>query len=81
MATRRPTRPATRRRNRRGGPRTAAPVRAAAARAVDRVLSSPDAFSLLIDRLEAEGWRIERAPVPLPSAVESAELVTPGRVR
>jgi hypothetical protein len=80
MSARKPTRPGSRRRTPRR-PRTAAPVRAAAARAVDRVLSSPDAFSLLIHRLEGEGWRIERAPLPLPSGVEPAELVTPGRAR
>jgi hydroxyethylthiazole kinase-like sugar kinase family protein len=61
MALRKSTR-ATARRQR---ARTAAPVRAAAARAVERVLSSPDAFALLIGRLEAEGWRIERAAVEL----------------
>jgi len=37
-------------------------VRAAAARAVARVLSSRDAFALLLRRLEAAGWRIEREP-------------------
>src|SRR5438046_1150450 len=31
-----------------------------AARAVERVLSSADAFALLIRRLEAAGWRVER---------------------
>jgi hypothetical protein len=35
-------------------------VRAAAARAVERVLSSPDALALLIERLEAAGWHVER---------------------
>ena len=48
------------RRRRSGG--TSAPVRAAAARAVERVLTSPDAFALLVARLEAEGWRIGKAP-------------------
>ena len=47
-------------RRRRAGARTARPVRSAAARAVDRVLGSADAFALLIRRLEAAGWRIER---------------------
>jgi len=35
-------------------------VRSAAARAVERVLGSADAFALLIRRLEATGWRVER---------------------
>jgi hypothetical protein len=48
-------------RRRRSGA-AAGPVRAAAARAVEKVLSSPDAFALLVARLEAEGWRIEKAP-------------------
>lgn len=48
------------RRRRTGG--ASGPVRAAAARAVERVLTSPDAFALLVARLEAEGWRIEKAP-------------------
>src|SRR5881392_3725534 len=54
MPTRKPPR------RRRAGARTARPVRSAAARAVDRVLGSADAFALLIRRLEAAGWRIER---------------------
>jgi hypothetical protein len=37
-------------------------VSAAAARAVERVLSSPDAFALLVRRLEAAGWHVEREP-------------------
>jgi hypothetical protein len=41
--------------------RTPEAVRAAAARAVSRVLSSEDALALLVRRLEAAGWRIERA--------------------
>jgi hypothetical protein len=36
-------------------------VQAAARRAVEHVLSSEEAFALLISRLEAAGWRIERA--------------------
>jgi len=36
------------------------PVRSAAARAVERVLGSPGAFALLVRRLEAAGWRVER---------------------
>ena len=35
-------------------------VRSAAARAVDRVLSSRESFALLIRRLESAGWQIER---------------------
>ena len=44
-------------------------MRIAAARAVERVLSSPDAFALLIARLETEGWRIERAPLTVAANV------------
>jgi len=39
-------------------------VRAAAARAVDRVLSSEETFALLIRRLEAAGWHVERPAIP-----------------
>lgn len=64
MATRRsaPARVARQRSRRRRTSAAAAPVRAAAARAVEKVLSSPDAFAMLVARLEAEGWRIEKAP-------------------
>jgi hypothetical protein len=72
MPTRKPPR------RRRAGARTVRPVRSAAARAVERVLGSADAFALLIRRLEAAGWRIERdvssravartTPAPAPSA-------------
>jgi hypothetical protein len=63
MPQRRSVRASVAKRSRRRRPgATAAPVRAAAARAVERVLSSPDAFALLVARLEAEGWRIEKAP-------------------
>lgn len=62
--------PATRRRK---PPRhsVARPVHAAAARAVERVLRSEEAFALLISRLEAAGWHVERTaadagPPPLP---------------
>jgi len=71
--------------------RTAAPVRAAAALAVERVLGSQEAFALMIDRLEAAGWRIERAPddAPPPSgrvttgraATGAATLTVPERAR
>jgi hypothetical protein len=54
-------------------------VRSAAARAVERVLGSPGAFALLIRRLEAAGWRIEREvpdgslrAAPAPAAAPSA---------
>ena len=55
MSTRKRTR-----RRRRAPARTARPVRIAAARAVDAVLGSRDAFALLVRRLEAAGWRVER---------------------
>jgi hypothetical protein len=53
-----PPRPAhsTRRR------RTSARVSAAAARAVDAVLSSEEALALLVHRLEAAGWHVDRQP-------------------
>ena len=41
---------------------------AAAARAVDRLLSSEAAFEVLVARLEAAGWRIERQPGTRPNA-------------
>jgi hypothetical protein len=52
---------------RKGAPRrrrrsTARPVSAAAARAVERILASPDTFALLVRRLEAAGWHVEREP-------------------
>ena len=53
------------RRKRTAAPRrvgTAAAIGAAAARAVDRVLSSEEALALLLRRLEAAGWHIEREP-------------------
>jgi hypothetical protein len=40
--------------------RTAPRVSAAAARAVDAVLSSHEAFALLVQRLEEAGWHVER---------------------
>jgi hypothetical protein len=36
------------------------PVQAAARRAVERLLSSEEAFAILISRREAAGWRVER---------------------
>jgi hypothetical protein len=41
-------------------------VRAAAVRAVERVLSSEESFALLIHRLEQAGWHIERPAVENP---------------
>lgn len=61
--------------------RSAAPLRAAAARAVERVLSSPDAFALLIGRLEAEGWRIERVPAAIVAEVGTPEPAASARER
>jgi hypothetical protein len=45
----------------------ARPVRDAAARAVEKVLRSEEAFALLISRLEAAGWHVERGGVPEPA--------------
>jgi hypothetical protein len=66
---------ATRRAKSRSRRSSARPVRAAAARAVDQVLSSEESFALLIRRLERAGWRIER---PAPS---SEPLTPPSRAR
>jgi hypothetical protein len=69
MATTRPRRLRPAARTRRPVRRTPESIRAAAARAVDRVLASEDAFALLIERLEHAGWRVERTPdAPLPSS-------------
>jgi hypothetical protein len=40
--------------------RTRRTIRAAAERAVDRLLSSEERFALLIRRLQDAGWQIER---------------------
>jgi hypothetical protein len=77
MALRKTVRASARRRR----TRTAAPVRAAAARAVEQVLSSPDAFALLIGRLEAEGWRIERTAAALSLDVGQGAGETTDRAR
>jgi hypothetical protein len=41
-------------------------VRAAAERAVDRLLSSEESFALLIRRLQDAGWQIERPSTKRP---------------
>ncbi|MFI5043021.1 MAG: hypothetical protein ACHQNA_14445 [Acidimicrobiales bacterium] len=46
----------------------ARPVQAAAARAVEKVLRSEEAFALMIRKLEAAGWNIQRTA---PGDVES----------
>jgi hypothetical protein len=56
-------------------------VRSAAARAVDRVLTSTEAFALLIRRLEADGWHVEREPPPPRDVGEQLELTPPARPR
>jgi len=81
------TRTTTRRRTRRRAPErvpadTRPPVRAAAMRAVERVLSSEVAFGLLIRRLEEAGWHIEREQgTPAPPVVPTASLTPPARAR
>ncbi len=52
--------------------RTAASVRSAAERAVATVLGSDEAFALLIERLEAAGWRVERDAGHAPSLTPPA---------
>jgi len=49
-------------------------VQAAAARAVDRVLSSKAALALLVQKLEAAGWHVERAPGEPPAPVERGDV-------
>ena len=71
MPTRKPPR------RRRAGARTARPVKSAAARAVERVLGSADAFALLIRRLEATGWRVERDVSSPSRAVEGPPAQAP----
>jgi hypothetical protein len=51
-------------------------VRAAAQRAVDRVLSSEESFALLIRKLQAAGWQIER-----PATSQDAPEVLTSRER
>jgi hypothetical protein len=61
--------------------RTAAAIGAAAARAVDRVLSSEEALALLLSRLEAAGWHIEREPEPIEPRRAAAGLTPRARAR
>src|SRR5262245_13930753 len=62
--------------------RTSRPVRLAAARAVEQVLASSHAFKLLIARLEAAGWHVERDhPDSALAADEPARLTPPARAR
>ena len=52
-------------------------IAAAAARAVEQVLSSSDALALLVERLEAAGWHIEPEPLVTPTPT----LTPPARSR
>jgi hypothetical protein len=61
--------------------RTARPVRSAAERAVERVLSSDEAFALLVRRLEAAGWHIEREVPPARPTGDVLGLTAPARPR
>src|SRR5262249_128145 len=61
--------------------RAAAAGGAAAARAVDRVLSSEEALALLLGRLEAAGWHIEREPERPNGRRAGAGLTPPARAR
>jgi hypothetical protein len=57
-------------------------VRAATLRAVERVLSSEEAFALLIRRLEAAGWQVQRDDGgPAKRVREAASLTPPARAR
>ena len=54
--------------------------------AVERVFGSSEAFALMIHRLEAAGWRIERAPTDQGAAqadapAGDATLTAPERAR
>ena len=48
-------------------------VRSAAARAVEQVMNSKEAFALMMRRLEAAGWQVERAPGEREQPVERGE--------
>jgi hypothetical protein len=56
-------------------------VRSAVERAVDRVLTSDEAFALLIRRLEEAGWQVERVAGAAPAASRSSTLTPPARAR
>jgi hypothetical protein len=58
-------------------------VRSAVERAVDRVLSSDEAFTLMVRRLEEAGWRIERDPGASTGgeSTDVATLTPPARAR
>jgi hypothetical protein len=66
---------AKRRRSR--GARTARPIRLAAARAVEQVLANSRAFNLLIERLEAAGWHVDRERPGATLAVDEPSRLTP----
>ena len=48
-------------------------VRSAAARAVEQVMNSKEAFGLMMRRLEAAGWQVERAPGEREQPVERGQ--------
>lgn len=54
--------------------RTRQSIRSAAARAVQQVLDSREAFALMMRQLEQKGWRIERAPGEGDTPLERGEL-------
>ncbi len=62
MPAKRQGRPATSRARKPARRSAARPVQAAAARAVEKVLRSEEAFALMIRKLEAAGWNIQRTP-------------------
>jgi hypothetical protein len=49
-------------------------VRSAAARAVEQVMNSKEAFALMMRRLEAAGWQVERAPNERERPAERGEV-------
>jgi hypothetical protein len=83
MATRTTTRRRTRGRGtRRRTPDASRQVAVAAARAVERVLSSSEALGLLVRRLEAAGWHIERDHDVASTRLElPVSLTPPARAR
>lgn len=46
-------------------------VRSAAARAVEQVMNSKEAFALMMRRLEQAGWQVERAPGEHPRTADA----------